>query len=238
MARGLDASSMLDSYRLSGLHMKDFVRPRGKNIGLYPEFKVAIFSEAVKIITRKHYSLSVSVRNAEFQRAITTEFYRKYVGAYTACFITLAMMNAKIANDNNYPDKVAYVVDQGSPFAEQLRVGHLMVAAYENSHGPKVRTGGLMFADDVDISALQGADLIAWTVGRKVSGDGIRDEFVPLLNIFEKRFDVDGHLIRPHIHYEVEDDLTERIMADLAVNGDAQHQKAMAAIQALVGDGV
>jgi hypothetical protein len=55
-------------------------------------------------------------------------------------------------------------------------------------------------------------------------------------DIFRERFGADGFRVRPHIHYQVQDDFAARVMADLAVNGDALHQKAMASIQALIGD--
>jgi hypothetical protein len=228
---------MLDYYRIESLHMADFVRPYGQHVGMYPEFKIALFTEAVKILNaRKAYSFSVAVNNTEFKNAVSPEFYRGVVGPYTIAFITLAMMNSKLANQNDYPDKIAYLVDQGSPFAEQLRMGHLMVAAFENSQNATVRTGGLMFADDAEVSALQAADLIAWTARRQFSGDGIHGEFTPLLDIFKKRFDDGGRPVRPHVHYQVQDDFAKSVMDDLAVNGNALHQKAMASVQALIGD--
>ena len=226
---------MLDAYQIESLHMNDFVRPNGKYIGMYQELKFALFAEAVKLInSRKEHSLSITITNSEFKKAVPIEFYRNVVGPYTVAFIALALLNSKISNMHNYPDKVAYLVDEGSPFADQLRVGHLMVKAFENRSNSVVRTGALTFGDDRDVTALQASDTIAWSSRRKFSGDGLTGEFIPLEGIFEKRFSAHGKPLRPHVHYHLQDDIAARIMADVAVRGDALHQEAIASVQALI----
>jgi hypothetical protein len=229
---------MLDQYRVDSLHMKDFVRPHGRYVGIYKELKFALFAEAVRLInSRKDSSLSVSVKNAEFKTAIPIEFYRKTLGPYTAAFIALALLNAKAANEFDSPEQIAYLVDEGSPFAEQLRVGHVLVKAFEKAQGRKIRTGALAFADDVDVSALQGADVIAWASRRRAAGDGLIDDFEPLNEIFKRRFNADGGEVHPHFHYHVQDDLTKRIMEQLAVDGDKLSRDAFNALRSLSEEG-
>jgi hypothetical protein len=228
---------MLNKYRLNSLHMTDFVRPQGAHVGMYSEFKVALFSEAVKIInSRKTYSISVSVKNADFKKAISVEFYRKVLAPYAAAFVALCLLNAKNANAYDYPERIAYVVDEGSPFAEQLRVAHLIVRAYEKGCGLAVRTGSLTFADDAMVSALQAADLVAWSARRKFSGTGLINEFSPLNAVFEERFNAYGAMIHPHFHYSVQDDLTQKIMEQINANGPALQKESADALLSLLGD--
>lgn len=184
---------MLDQYRIESLHMTDFVRPYGKHIGMYQELKIALFTEAAGTINRrKDSSFSIIVSNAEFKKAIPPKMQRAAIGPYAAAFIGLALMNSKIANVHDYPDKVAYLVDEGSSFAEQLRLGHLLVKAFEKGQGARIRTGSFAFANDEEVSALQGADVVAWSARRKFSGDALVNEFAPLNSIFSKRFNSRG----------------------------------------------
>ena len=206
---------------------------------MYRELKIALFTEAVKIINaRKDSSVSVSVKNAEFKMAVSTEFYRKILSPYAAAFVGLALFNAKIANDFDSPDQVSYLVDEGSPFAAQLRIGHVLVKAFEKAQGRKIiRTGSFAFADDADVSALQGADMIAWASRRNAVGGGLVDEFKPLNEIFKKRFNADGGQVHPHFHYHVRDDLTGKITEQMALEGDKLSREAFAALRALAGEG-
>lgn len=229
---------MLDQYRIESLHMADFVRPHGKHIGIYPELKIALFRQVASIINRrKDSSFSILVSNAEFKKAIPHDMQGATIGPYAAAFIGLALMNSKIANVRDYPDKIAYLVDEGSSVAEQLRIGHLLVKGFEKAQSQKVRTGSFAFADDEDVSALQAADVIAWSARRKFSGDGLANEFAALNNIFSKRFNSQGVEVHPHFHHQLQDDLAQRIMEQITADGPAMHKRALEAIQSVIGDG-
>jgi hypothetical protein len=217
--------------------MADFVRPYGTHVGIYQELKIALFTEAAGIINnRKDSSFSIVVSNAEFKKAIPPKMQSATIGPYAAAFIGLALLNSKIANIHDYPDKIAYLVDEGSSVAEQLRIGHLLVKAFEKGKTQHVRTGSFAFADDEDVSALQAADVIAWSARRKFSGNDLVNEFAPLNSIFDKRFNSRGVQVRPHFHYQLEDDLGQKIMEQIAADGPATHDRALAALQSVIED--
>lgn len=208
---------MLHLHRIKSLHMTDFVRPHGQHIGMAKELKLSLFREVVQIIrSRKDYSLSASVDNVHYQEVFSIEFYRRVLGPYAVTFISAATVNAKIAEDNGYPDQIAYLVDRGSPFSEQIDLGHRLICLRERGLGLKTYTGSLTFADDENISALQAADVIAWSYRRNLSENGLSDEFEPLRGIFEKRFSENGVPVKPHFHHSVEKASMERLLGTIA----------------------
>jgi hypothetical protein len=159
---------MLHRCRVDSLHMTDFVRPYGKYVGMLPELKIALFTEAVAIINaRKIFSISVVVNHAPYRESVPIDIYREHVAPYTSAFIYLARFNAIHADHNNHPDRISYLVDETRTFAQQIRNAHTLLKAWEHSRGSgTIRTGGLAFDSDVNVSALQAADLIAWSARR------------------------------------------------------------------------
>ena len=227
---------LLHRYGLDSLHMTDFVRPQGKHIGMYRELKIALFTEAVKIInTRKTYSISAAVDNPEFKVAVSTEFYRKYLGPYAAAFIGMAQMNSRIAEHNKYPDHIGYLVDEGSQFADQIRLAHLYVRSFEKESGWPVRTGGLTFGDDVDVLPLQAADLVAWTSRRRYSGSGLVNEFSPLNALFEERFDGRGIPVRPHVHVVLPKNIAAEVSRRMRTDPRKIYEDSMKALESITG---
>lgn len=227
-------SKMLRRYRIGALHMTDFVRPFGKHVGMYPELKIALFTEAVKTInSRKDSSISVALRHAEYKESVPIEVYRKTIGPYGVAFIHLALFNARVAEHHDYPDQIAYLVDEGSAFAEEIRVGHLFVKSWEASNTASVRTGALAFDSDERVSVLQGADVVAWSARRHFSGDGLDNEFTPLRDIFQGRFTGSGIRIHPHFHHWVQDDIGKRTMDMVNSNGPDVVQEAIASLRKL-----
>jgi uncharacterized protein DUF3800 len=222
---------MLHLHRIKSLHMTDFVRPHGQYVGMPKELKLSLFREVVEIIrSRKDYSLSASVDNIHYQEVFSIDFYRRVLGPYAVTFISAASVNAKIAGDNGYPDQIAYLVDRGSPFSGQIDLGHRLICLRERGLGLKTYTGTLTFADDENVSALQAADVIAWSSRRNIT-DGLTDEFEPLKALFEKRFSEDGQLVRPHFHHAVEKESMERLLATISEKNS--HGKIMQEIAGL-----
>ncbi len=72
--------------------------------------------------------------------------------------------------------------DGNSNRLEVERVHKYLVEELE----PKIPVGELDFGDDSTCRQLQAADVVAWTVRRKRSGDGFRDHLEPLESILTK----------------------------------------------------
>lgn len=227
---------MLRRYCIDTLHMTDFVRPYGKHIGMYQELKIALFTEAVAIINAcKLFSISVKVSHAPYRDSVPIEIYREHVAPYTSAFIYLARFNAVHADHNNYPDRITYLVDETRNFAEQIRNAHVLVKAWENSHGTGVvRTGALAFDSDDNVSALQAADLVAWAARRKLSGDDLVNEFVPLKEVLRERFLESGaRALHSHFYGEIKDDLGPKMMADVKAKGPQRLNEALESLRKL-----
>lgn len=159
--------------------MKDFVRPNGRYVGMYPEMKIAFFTDVVKIINaRKDYSISVDVPLSIYNRLFPRHFQREILSPHAVAFIGVSQYNVKVAKDNNYPDRMDYVVDKGNPFSDQLLLGHRIQSYMEKPAGSSF-TGDLAFKDDLDSAALQVADVVAWSVHRKSADDALWDEYTP-----------------------------------------------------------
>jgi len=41
---------LISRSKIDAIHMADFVRPHGKNVGMYPEFKLNLFTNIAKVI--------------------------------------------------------------------------------------------------------------------------------------------------------------------------------------------
>jgi hypothetical protein len=193
------------------------------------ELKIALFTEAARIInSRKNYSISVSLDHAKYKQAVPVQIYRQALGPYGAAFIAAALLNSQIATTNGYPDRVAYLIDKTTPsVSEQIVMAHSLIRASEKSLG-LLRTAVLAFESDVQNTALQGSDAVAWSARRKHSGDGLNNEFAPLKEIFRERFAADGKKMQPHIHYSMRDDAPEKLMALLAAKGAELSKEARA----------
>ena len=227
---------MLHRYRIDSLHMTDFVRPHGKHIGMLPELKIALFTEAVAIINaRKVFSISVVVSHAPYRESVPIDIYREHAAPYTSAFIYLARFNAVHADHSNHPDRIAYLVDETRTFGEQIRRAHALVKAWEHSHGSGViRTGALAFDSDDNVSALQAADLIAWSARRELSGDGLLNEFAPLKEVLRARFWASGaRAVRSHIYGQIKDDLGPRMMEDVKTKGAQRLNEALESLRKL-----
>jgi hypothetical protein len=179
-------------------------------------------------------SISVAVNHAEYKESVPVAVYREAVSPYCSAFLHLARFNSITAELNGNPDRIAYLVDEGSAFAEQIRLGHALVKAWEHSHGSLViRTGALAFDSDDNVSALQAADLIAWSARRKFSGDGLTAEFSPLNEALRERFALDGTQVRTHCHRWVKDDMGPKMMEMARADGPRMLQDALTGLKRL-----
>ncbi|MEO8097225.1 MAG: DUF3800 domain-containing protein [Acidobacteriota bacterium] len=206
-------AALLHRFRIESLHMTDFVRPHGKHCSMFPEMKMALFSEVVKIINRqKTYSICASLKNREFREVCSREFgVAPPLSPYSIAFIGVAIRNTRLARDNDWPSHMSYLIDQGNSQASELQLGHSIITGIEKYHRLPF-TGSLTFADDARNYALQAADIVAWSSRRRLSGDGLYGEFAPLKKLFEQRFSPDGVSINPHIDYEVTTEMTRRLV--------------------------
>ena len=178
---------LLKEFRLDFLHMTDFIRPYGRYSAMHREMKIALFTSVTKHINdHKTYSISVAVLQKEFKALLSMEVYRKLMGPYALAFLIVIMANCELATITKYGDRIAYLVDKGSSHHhEQLNGAHSLIIEWEKHMGRISKTGAIAFDYDDRVSALQAADVVAWTFHRKQELLEFGDEFSPLLKLFE-----------------------------------------------------
>jgi uncharacterized protein DUF3800 len=181
---------LLIEYRVpQPLHMQDFVRPHGKHVGMLKEMKLSLFQDVSKLInSHKLYSLSVSIPQVDFRTVLSPEICKTFAGPYALAFACGAIMHRLIGHRANHQTAIAYLIDEGSAYPEQLLAAHLAIANMERSRNEFRYTGAIGFDSDDRVPALQVADVIAWSARRReIDKDKtLRDEFEPLLEVLSE----------------------------------------------------
>jgi len=172
--------AMLGRFSLSpSFHMKDFGL-HGRLSAISSNAKADIFRTAASIISaRRIYTLSVTLSPADYKDSLS-DVSRKEHSLYELCFLGAAISNGKMAKANDYHDRVAFVLDSGNAYAEQVRKAHQELQSYSKSHGIPSNVGSLAFEDDEQVSALQAADIVCWAARRKASGSRFFPESKPI----------------------------------------------------------
>lgn len=164
-------------------HMKDFGF-HGRLGGIGPDERRAIFSDAVAIINRhKIYSVAATVNNEDYRRYLDKRI-RDVMSVYGLCFILSAYSNHLRAVHNKYEKNIGFLLDSGNPYADHVREAHSTLLVWQKSE--PLHAGSLTFASDEDVSALQAADLVAWSVRRRLVNGKFENGFEVLLEIFDE----------------------------------------------------
>ena len=163
------------------LHMKEF-GPHGKLKDVNSEQRRSLFTDINKIISdNKTFSIA-SVLTAEQYRATFAGI--SDFSMYGACFTTLVMLNGSQARREGYQDDIAYLLDTGNPFKHQILNAHAVMLSRRADF--PLNVGTLGFDSDDELSALQAADVVSWSVRRKLASE-LRSGFEPLTGIFDKK---------------------------------------------------
>lgn len=117
---------------------------------------------------------------------------------YRLAFTAAVVANSQVAESKNYPNPIAYLIDSGTKHVGQVieTARHLQRDDTQNWH-----VGTVAFESDTFVTALQAADVVAWTKRRIDSGEHFPDDFEPLRTLF-----ADNH---------VEAAITGQALADL-----------------------
>ncbi len=160
----------------SGIHMKEFGRHgRLGNISVCCRRKLA--EEAKYLI--EHYramTITASIDNSEYI-SLVPEAAREKFSLYGMCFHLAVMMNHKLCEHYDYPDRVPFIMDTGNPHASHVREAHdFMIKRQKITY---LHAGGLFFDDDEVFGVLQAADIIAWSERRRLHNKPFPAGFEP-----------------------------------------------------------
>jgi hypothetical protein len=148
---------------------------------------------------------------------LTTERYRQHfsgaftekeMGVYGMCFLVLAVMLGKHADATGYRETIPFLIDTGNPHRHHVVDVHKFITTTFQQMYP-IHAGSLMFVSDTDDPAIEAADVIAWTVRRKLVGL-FNNGFEPLAEI----------LAEQHMEQPLEDEWMDEIAAAI------RHRKA------------
>jgi hypothetical protein len=146
---------------------------------LRSEERRALFTDIVPIINRnKVFSVASTLSAAN---------YRKHfddltgVSMYGASFVQVAMINGTGFRSVGKKDPIKYRLDDGNSYTLDVVEAHKHLLENEILH--PVSMGDLDFDSDHNCAALQAADVVAWSVRRRLAS-ALKSGFEPLANLF------------------------------------------------------
>ncbi len=147
-----------------------------------PAARGALFTDLVKVINDSKLS-SVAA-------TLTSEEYRKaFAGVstfsmYGTCFVQLAKLISVGARVRGYTGSIPFVLDTGNPYQHQILEAYSFLARHKEKFDLNV--GALAFDSDHNLAALQAADVIAWSIRRRLAAT-FKNGFEPLAELFVER---------------------------------------------------
>jgi hypothetical protein len=175
-------TALLDRYGIGPpLHMKEFT-PHGKFSHIVGETRAALMLNVADVINRyKVHTICAYASNREHERL----FSGSIAGAtrlYGLCYMATIKMNRDRAKETDFNERIAYVLDRGTAYANHVRAYHdLFRESGERDH---YYLGPIAFESDERVTALQAADVVAWTKRRLLSGNFPHPDFQPLGDLF------------------------------------------------------
>ena len=110
--------------------------------------------------------------------------------------VMVVLGNNACAEEYGYHDRIAYLVDRSS-FGGQFADAYNLVCNFEERMGIPIHTGNMAFGSDSTNSALQAADVIAWSA-RRSHESNLTGDFEPLKKLFDPQVSPTAKLTRPH----------------------------------------
>jgi len=137
----------------------------------------------------KQYTIAGVITSDQYNRHFGKLFKKEHkMSIYGACFLIVATLQVKQAQHANYKGKIAYLLDTGNEHRGHIVNSH----EYMTKNAPRYsHIGTLTFSSDAKERVLQAADVIAWSVRKRLT-DGFKNGFEPLEAIFD-----DDHIEQP-----------------------------------------
>ena len=168
------------------IHMKDFGCD-GELSDLDPDVRSALFKDLVKIIRgHKFVSIEATLSHAQYQAHFSFLNKKENRSIHGVCFMATAVYIRKWSVAHGCAYDIPYMLDDGCPDRKDIDETHAYMVNEFSKRYDDLSFGALAWGDDEKIPALQAADVIAWTVRRKKSGDRFLAGFEPLEELFDE----------------------------------------------------
>jgi hypothetical protein len=185
----------LDFHRIPWpLHMKEFGE-HGKLKHITASGRSTLFADLVRTINDNKSMSVASTLNTEQYRRVFDGVNK--LSMYGASFMQLAILNGIGAEQGGFKGRIAYVLDTGNHLRPEVAVAHSVA----NEGERPLNAGMVTFDSDDNVCALQAADVISWSVRRRMASK-LKSGFEPLADLFDEK----------HIELEYKDNW----MADVA----------------------
>jgi hypothetical protein len=146
----------------------------------------ALFTDLVRVVNEyKMYSVAATLTSEHYRRAFdgVTAF-----SMYGACFVQLAMMNDILTPKHHDYFAISYILDDGNCYK------HDVIDAYARMKSTLYSLDTIEFRKDESLNALQAADMVSWSVRRRLAGT-FPLGYEPLQEVFVE----DHHLDVPYL---------------------------------------
>ena len=176
---------MLDRHGIAApLHMKEF-GPHGRFANIGKVCRHELIAEAAQlIITHRIFSIGATISNEEYKACVDKRLRERW-SLYGMCFMLAATINHNLAEQNDYKEKIPFMLDNGNPHRPHIHQAYDQLIDLQKT-GVSFNAGTLTFGDDADFGVLQAADLIAWGVRRRLSGNPFLKWFEPITEILDE----------------------------------------------------
>jgi hypothetical protein len=164
----------------SPFHMRECGKERFRKV--YGNTLKRVLSELVAIVN-EYKTLSVA-------STLTSNHYRRSfdgiteLSMYGASYAEVVMINGVKSRQDGYYDKIRYCLDEGNIYRPQVEQAQDFLLSTE--HKSPLNLGDLRFESDTEFCALQAADLVSWSVRRKLTTK-LKEEHAPLEELFDAR---------------------------------------------------
>jgi hypothetical protein len=193
------------------IHMKEFARPDGRLAYLSDDQRRALLRDLVWAINKhKLYSITTAVTSHDFEDFFPTPKFKRLFSSAQMAFLLVLILNSCVVADHEQLDRMAYVISH-SDVNGQMRDVHAFWQALEESTKKQSYTGALVFDRPSQVSALQAADMVAWSNRRNHLKQGFDRGFEPLLVLTRTVEGSKKH--HPHFHYPISRSDTESFAA-------------------------
>jgi len=179
---GQELQCVLSRHKITPpLHMYEF--GKDQKLGhLNSESRRALFQDVARVINdNKAMSIASTLRREDYRRAFDG---LTKLSMYGASFVQVAMMNDTAMKKGGYKGSIRYLLDTGNPNRSDVNDAETVLSSYKCDNGFNLESIG--FESDDDNSALQAADVVSWSVRRRLSS-GLKSGFEPLQEILESK---------------------------------------------------
>ena len=178
---------MLRRYALAdGLHMID-LGPGGKYPNVVGDRCSEMLNEAVAIINEyRIFTFSATWHNRKHELLFSASMRQRFFSVYGLLFMMAVEVNRGSAVHAQYEQTIDYVLDDGNQFKTQVDQMYQSIRKLPELAAHKV--GRLEFFPDTTVPALQAADVIAWSMRRRLAGKQLAGVHSPLNALFDRFF--------------------------------------------------